>query len=215
MNTNIINTYNEIIEKIKNKKTTEAILLVGSSKKLDLEKEVPNDIDIFVFSKENKDQVREIEEIDGVVFDISYFSKRGIEKLITSREYFFIKELINPKKIYDKNENIQETINMCRKVYAAGPNNMNESEETLLKTNLKENILNISQEDEMESNFLTHLCLKDLISAYFILNNIWMPKDKNIIKSLKSEDRKLYALVYNKETKNNREYLLDIYNYIF
>ena len=104
MKNSIYNIYNKEIKKIINNENTKAIYLVGSSKNVDLQSDNTsvNDIDLFVFTKNGDKQTRIVKYIENIEFDINYFSEKGVQKFINEKEYFFLKEMKNPKVVYDK-----------------------------------------------------------------------------------------------------------------
>ena len=216
MNNALEKDYNKIIEEIKNDKKTKSILLVGSSKDKNFKEDKINDVDVFVFSNIKENQTRKVIQKNEISFDINYFSENGIESLIKNREYFFIKEMKNPKIIYNSDYDILEIINKCEKLYNNGPGELSIKEKELLSITIKDKIDTLKNKDKtIESIFLTNLYLKDIISGYFITNNKWIPKDKKIFYVLEKQDLNLYKLIINKSEKTNYEYLLDIYNYVF
>ena len=68
---------------------------MGSSKNADLNDKccVINDIDLFIISNQEENQIRELKNINNIEFDINYFSKEYAHQLIQDKEYFFINEL--------------------------------------------------------------------------------------------------------------------------
>ena len=101
MKKSIYQIYYEEIERIINDENTKAIYLVGSSKNLNLKDEdiSLSDIDIFVFVKDGDLQTRIVKKIEDIGFDINYFSEKGVYKFINEKEYFFLKEMKEPKVI--------------------------------------------------------------------------------------------------------------------
>lgn len=220
MKKNVYQIYNEELTKIMDDKNTLAIFLVGSSKNIDLKAEnvTINDIDIFVFTEYGENQTRIIKNINGIGFDINYFSKKGVNEFIDKKEYFFLKEMKNPKIIYDKVGIASETIDLCRKKFIEGPNKLSSEDLKLLKSCIKakvEELKNKEKFDDFEYEFLTNLYLKDIIVGYFIINNKWTPKDKKLFKILKDEDLEIFKLC--KTAIRTYEYkdLINVYKYIF
>lgn len=220
MKKSIYQIYNDEIEKIINNENTEAIYLVGSSKNLNLKDEEISlsDIDIFVFVKNGDLQTRIVKKVENIGFDINYFSEKGVYKFINEKENFFLKEMKNPKVIYDKNNISNKIINLCKEKFIEGPNKISKEELNLLKSCILakvEDLKDIDKFDSFEYQFLTNLYLKDIIVGYFIINNRWIPKDKKLFTSLKEEDIKVYNLC--KRVIKTYEYkdLINAYKYIF
>lgn len=220
MKNNIYNIYNEEIKKIINNENTKSIYLVGSSKNVDLQLDniVVNDIDLFVFVNNGDKQTRIVKKIENVGFDINYFSEKGVKKFIDEKEYFFLKEMKNPKVVYDKLGISNDIISLCNKKFIEGPDKLSKEDINLLKSNLYAKIEDLKSKekfDVFEYEFLTNLYLKDIIVGYFIINNKWIPKDKKLFKHLKDENIEVFKLC--KKVIETYEYkdLINVYRYIF
>ncbi|MDL0303879.1 hypothetical protein QQO85_04900, partial [Clostridioides difficile] len=128
----IYEVYNEEITKIIENQNTLAVYLVGSSKDVDFtlyDVEI-NDIDVFVFVKEGEKQERILFKKKGIEFDVNYFSKDGVKKLLSNREYFFVKEMKDAKVLFDR-ENISHIIkDISRNIYLEGPSKMSLEEKS-------------------------------------------------------------------------------------
>lgn len=199
MKNSIYNIYNKEIKKIINNENTKAIYLVGSSKNVDLQSDNTsvNDIDLFVFTKNGDKQTRIVKYIENIEFDINYFSEKGVQKFINEKEYFFLKEMKNPKVIYDKSGISNDIISLCKEKFIEGPGKLSKGDINLLEANLYAKIEDLKSKekfDVFEYEFLTNLYLKDIIVGYFIINNKWLPKDKKLFKSLKDENIELFRL---------------------
>ena len=220
MKNSIYNIYNKEIKKIINNENTKAIYLVGSSKNVDLQSDNTsvNDIDLFVFTKNGDKQTRIVKYIENIEFDINYFSEKGVQKFTNEKEYFFLKEMKNPKVIYDKSGISNDIISLCKEKFIEGPGKLSKGDINLLEANLYAKIEDLKSKekfDVFEYEFLTNLYLKDIIVGYFIINNKWLPKDKKLFKSLKDENIELFRLC--KKVIENYEYkdLINVYKYIF
>lgn len=217
---NVFKIYTKEINNIIKDDSVTEIFLVGSSKDKDFKSNSVeiNDIDIFVFRNSNKKQDRIIETINGVDFDINYFSHEGVEDLIKEKEYFFLKEMKEPKIVYDKNSKAQEIIKMCEKLYNEGPRKLSLEEKEELKLEILSKIDSLKYKikySEFEFLFLTNICIKDLVTSYFRLNSKWIPKDKKLLKTLENDDKKLYELIKKVNCDCQYEVLLNAYKYIF
>jgi len=220
MKNSIYNIYSEEIKKIIKDENTKAVYLVGSSKNIDLNSNNMsiNDIDLFVFIKNGDEQTRIIKKIENTEFDINYFSEKGVQKFIENKEYFFLKEMKNPKIVYDKLGISENIINLCKNKFIEGPNELSSDDIKLLETNTYakiEDLKNKEKFDIFEYEFLTNLYLKDIIVGYFIINNKWIPKEKKLLKSIKYENIELFKLC--KKVIETYEYkdLENVYKYIF
>lgn len=220
MENSIYNIYNEEIKKIINNENTKAVYLVGSSKNVDLQLNnvYVNDIDLFVFVKNGDDQTRIVKNIKNIEFDINYFSEKGVYKFINEKEYFFLKEMKEPKVIYDKNKISNKIINLCKEKFIEGPNKISEEEIKLLKACILakvDDLKDIEKFNSFEYQFLMNLYLKDIIVGYFIINNKWIPKDKKLLKSLENENLELFKLCKVAIEKYHYNELENVYKYIF
>ncbi|MCJ0436969.1 hypothetical protein, partial [Clostridioides difficile] len=157
----IYEVYNEEITKIIENQNTLAVYLVGSSKDVDFtlyDVEI-NDIDVFVFVKEGEKQERILFKKKGIEFDVNYFSKDGVKKLLSNREYFFVKEMKDAKVLFDR-ENISHIIkDISRNIYLEGPSKMSLEEKSFIKQDIGAKISNLKNKekfDVFEYHFLTN-----------------------------------------------------------
>ncbi|HBH0329546.1 TPA: hypothetical protein KR314_003186, partial [Clostridioides difficile] len=141
----IYEVYNEEMTKIIENQNTLAVYLVGSSKDVDFtlyDVEI-NDIDVFVFVKEGEKQERILFKKKGIEFDVNYFSKDGVKKLLSNREYFFVKEMKDAKVLFDR-ENISNIIkDISRDIYLEGPSKMSLEEKSFIKQDIGAKISNL------------------------------------------------------------------------
>lgn len=220
MENSIYKTYKEEIELINSNDNVNSILLVGSSKNINFELDYNfiNDIDIFVIVKEGPYQERIIKERNGIEFDINYFSIKGVYKFIEEKEYFFLKEMKDAKVIYNKDKNLNNIISLCRVEYDKGPKLLSEDEKKFIKIETLSKLERLKVKDKYEDfeyKFLINVYLKDLIIAFFNINNKWVPKDKKLIATIKQEDIVLYDLVKKVNQNYLYEDLFNVYKYIF
>ncbi|OJT92560.1 hypothetical protein BM535_09515, partial [Clostridioides difficile] len=145
----IYEVYNEEITKIIENQNTLAVYLVGSSKDVDFtlyDVEI-NDIDVFVFVKEGEKQERILFKKKGIEFDVNYFSKDGVKKLLSNREYFFVKEMKDAKVLFDR-ENISHIIkDISRNIYLEGPSKMSLEEKSFIKQDIGAKISNLKNKE--------------------------------------------------------------------
>ncbi|HGZ2697876.1 hypothetical protein QQO56_07805, partial [Clostridioides difficile] len=146
----IYEVYNEEITKIIENQNTLAVYLVGSSKDVDFtlyDVEI-NDIDVFVFVKEGEKQERILFKKKGIEFDVNYFSKDGVKKLLSNREYFFVKEMKDAKVLFDR-ENISHIIkDISRNIYLEGPSKMSLEEKSFIKQDIGAKISNLKNKEK-------------------------------------------------------------------
>lgn len=214
----LIKTYENQIKDITRNDNNKSIYLVGSAKNMDLYDEniAINDIDIFVISNQKENQIRDIKKIEGIEFDINYFSKEYVNYLIENKIYFFISEMKDAKIIYDKDSDGEKIIKRCSDVYKEGPNNKEES--YINKIHIYDNMLRLKDKHEFEKweyEFLTNLYLKDIISEYFTIKNKWIPKDKKLFKFLREEEPEIFDLVISVYEDYDYNRLEIVYRYVF
>ena len=217
---NFIKAYEEKIESIKNDKNTIAIFLVGSSRNIYDTNEIENktDIDLFIVYEQIENQIRTQEQLNGLEFDINKFSQKYIDYLIQTKEYFFINEMRDAKVIYDKENISDKIIYLSKKAYDEGPPKLSDVEILVMKNSILDNISRLENKDDFanfEYEFLTNIYLKDIIKGYFIINGIWMPKDKKIFKYLNENDKKIFELAENVSKDYNYTDLKKVYEYVF
>lgn len=220
MTKDIHTIYNKELEKIIKDSNTISVFLVGSSKNVDFKSKNPNinDIDVFVFVNQGEDQVRIIKEIDNIQFDINYFSRNGLKKLMDSKEYFFLKEMKEAIIIYDKHKTASNIVTLCKRKFLEGPNILSIDEKLFLKTEIESKLSKLENKDKYETfeyDFICKALLKEMIITYFKVHDKWIPKDKKLLKTLKEEEPKLYSLLEDYYNESNHKALIKIYNYVF
>lgn len=205
------------ISKLKEDKNIIAILIVGSLKDLNFDKQI-NDIDLFVITKEGEKQIREIKYIEDIEFDINYFSIDLVNKLINLKEQFFLEGMNGSNLIYDTDNIGEDYLRKSNLIYKNGPDKLDTQEIINLKFILLDNIKrikNLQDNDWREVEFLSSLYLKDTLKAYFTVNKKWIPKDKKLFKVLKEDNKELYDMSQKLYINYNPEVLESIVYYIF
>ena len=205
------------IDLIKKDENTLGIVLVGSSKDVDFEKDIEiNDIDLFIFTREQQeDQIRINKVISSIEFDLNYISKDGCNNFINNKEYFLLK-INDGKIIYDTCDYAKDILKKCKKAYEKGPDKLSEEVKQDKMLEIKSEIKKLNSKDgfeDFEYNFFVNIVLRDLIRMYYIKNDKWVPKDKKLLKSIKKDDEKIYYILKNKSF-DKYEMLVNIYKYI-
>ena len=139
------------IDLIKKDENTLSIVLVGSSKDLDFEDDVKiNDIDLFIFTKEQKeDQIRINKVVSSVEFDLNYISREGCKNFIKNKEYFFLK-INDGKIIFDTSNYAKDILRICKKAYEEGPDKIPEEIKKDKMIEIESEIKKLKQKDEFE-----------------------------------------------------------------
>ncbi|WP_455540068.1 hypothetical protein [Terrisporobacter sp.] len=218
MTNNIYNTFINEIEKLKKNKNVKSIIHVGSSKDKIYENCKVNDIDLFIIvEKQEKKQIRKIEEINNVEFDFNYISLDGCYNFINSKTYFFLK-IKDGKLLYDENNIGRKIITLCEERYNEGPDKVSIEDKRFQANQLLDDISRLKSKeeyDEFEYDFLIYIYLTKIIKMYYMVNDAWIPKDKKLLKSLKKQDPTLYKLICNDGEFNKYKKLTTIANYVF
>lgn len=217
---NFLKYYYKELDKLKNNEDNIAIFLVGSSKNLDFTKLNENikDIDIFVISDQIENQIRYTKTIYDIELDINKFSIKHINKMIESKEYFFINEMKDAKTIYDRDNMGKNVINLSKAKYEEGPEKISKENLLVISTTIYDNISRLKEKDKFENyeyEFLTNIYLKDIIEGYFIINSKWIPKDKKIFKYLSENEKDLFKLAKKVCEDYNYYNLEKVYKYVF
>ena len=213
------NTFIEVIENLKKDKNVKSIIHVGSSKEKIYEKDCSiNDIDLFIIvENQEKNQIRKIEKINDIEFDFNYISIEGCYRFIESKTYFFL-NIKDGKLLYDENNLGKGILSLCEEKYKEGPNKIPKEEKQFLVSELLSDIEKLENKDKYETfeyEFLFYAYLNKVIRMYYIINNIWIPKDKKLLKSLKMQDPALYKLICNDSELDKYKKIIKVTNYVF
>lgn len=219
MNNNVYDTFAEVIEGLKKNENIKSIIHVGSSKDKIYEKNCKvNDIDLFIIvENQEKNQIRKIEKINEIEFDFNYISTEGCYNFIESKIYFFLK-IKDGKLLYDENDFGKGILSLCEEKYEEGPNKIPEEEKRFQMEQLLSDTLRLKNKDEYEDfeyDFLIYMHLNKIIKMYYLINDIWLPKDKKILKSLKMQDPTLYKLVCNVSGFDKYKKIIKVTDYVF
>ncbi len=199
-------SFYSIIEKIVEKEDPYGILLVGSLSRMnELELEKVRDVDIFVIT--DKDQLeRQVVDIEGLEFDITYMPIKLLDQAIEKRLSSIICVLSKSKILYKSEENtLNYYLKVIQSIYDEGPLNLNQLDINYERFKLTQSYLTLESRSEDSLNFklLRGMFLRELVTSYFKLNNIWMPPDKRMLKSI--EDDKLKYLIESNISSTNTD----------
>ena len=200
------NIFYKKIEEIVKKEAPYGILLVGSlSRMSELDFANVRDIDIFVITDKD-DFERQVIEIKGLEFDISYMPIKLLDFALEKRLSSIICVLSNSKILYESEKNtLKSYLKMIQSLYGEGPHNLNKSDIDYERFKLTQSYLTLESrsDDSLNFNFLRGVFLKELVASFFRLNNIWTPPDKKMLKSIK--DEKLLSLLESSISMNDLE----------
>ncbi|WP_069650285.1 nucleotidyltransferase domain-containing protein [Caloranaerobacter ferrireducens] len=204
------------IQEIKKNTNVTSIILVGSMRNLEFDVEL-SDIDIFVITEEGNRQIRKILEVSGVEFDVNYFSRKISKELIKKREQFFIECLKDGNLVYDKDGFGDYIIKESIKEYNKGPKRIEDYEinNCIIKINdYFKKLKKLQNGPKYEFHFLSNLCLKEMIKLYYKLNNMWIPKDKKLLKSLRDFNNDLFSIAVDFYNEYDIKKLKKVFDYI-
>ena len=219
MNNNVYNTFFEVIENLKKDKNVKSIIHVGSSKDKIYEESCKiNDIDLFIIvEKQEENQIRKIDTINEVEFDFNYISVKGCYNFLESKTYFFL-NIKDGKLLYDENDLGKGILSLCKEKYKEGPNKISIEEKRFQTNQLLSDISRLKNKDEYEDfeyNFLIYMYLNKIIKMHYLINDIWLPKDKKLLKSLKMQEPTLYKLICNVRGFDKYKKIIKVTDYVF
>lgn len=195
--------FHKIIEDIVEKEDPYGILLVGSLARMDeLQVEKARDVDLFVINN-SKNFKRQVENIEGLEFDISFMPIELLNKSTDEKLSSIICVLSKSKILYkSKNNTLNSSLKMIESIYEEGPQKLTKEDINYERFKLTQSYFTLEsrRKDRLNFNFLKGVFLSELITCYFILNNIWMPPNKRMLKSIK--DDKLKSLLEEHLTNN-------------
>ena len=213
------NTFVKVIENLKKNINVKSIIHVGSSKDKIYEENCHiNDIDLFIIVEhQEKYQIRKIEKINDIEFDFNYISIEGCYNFIDSKTYFFL-NIKDGKLLYDENNLGKGILSLCEEKYKEGPNKISKEEKRFQMHQLLSDIEKLKNKDEYEDfeyEFLIYMYLNKVIKMYYLIHDIWMPKDKKLLKSLKIQDPTLYKLICDDSELDKYKKIIKVTNYVF
>lgn len=213
--------YDRRIQEIIEGEKVLSILLIGAGSKIE-EKDFNTlkDIDLFVITDENYGFQREIIEVEDALFDISYMSLDALKKAIDDEMTFLINALQSYRIVYSELEDLEKLLDRIKFIYNRGPQNLGPDEVNYIRFKLYQDYEDIffRREDVQNSLFLMNNLFREILIAYFKLNNRWVPKDKKILNYLQNLDKILYNLCIDfadEEDSNEKlRKLEEILNYV-
>ena len=186
----------EYVYRYRNENDILAIILVGSSSNPAKNIEMAgSDIDLFVITYSGEFQERNIVKSGDIEFDINYFPVEVAKNLIRSGKMFIVHELAKRAVVISERENAAKNlIDMAKERYEKGPEPMQNEIAALEMSQMKDLIEGLASEnDSAQNKFNRMFIFERLIKAYFIMNTIWLPKEKRILKELKNVSPRLYG----------------------
>lgn len=207
-----INLFYKKISKIVEKENPCGILLVGSLARMnELDFHKARDVDIFVIVDKIKFE-REVINIDGLEFDVSYMSKKQLELSIEKRISSVICVLAKSKVLSSNDNTLEQYLEQIKLIYKEGPYKVDNYNNNYERFKLTQTYLTVKsrQEDYINFEFLSSIFVKDLLTAYFKLNELWLPPEKRMLKSIK--DKELLEMIEKYYSNNDSKIENKLYN---
>lgn len=189
--------YNRRIKEIIGNERVLSILLIGASARAEkVDFNSLRDIDLFVITDENYGFEREVIDIEGMLFDISYMSLESFKKGIDDKITFLINSLQSYRLIYNIDINLEKLLNKLKSIYKEGPIRLEAEEIDYIRFKLYQDYGDIlsRKEDILNTIFLMNKLFYDILISYFKLNGYWIPKDKKLLNRIQNIDDILYNL---------------------
>ncbi|SHK01835.1 hypothetical protein SAMN02745883_01067 [Caminicella sporogenes DSM 14501] len=217
----VIDVFNKKVKEIILKENVYCVLLIGAGAKTEFENfYLLNDIDLFIITKDRNCFEREVVDIDGVSFDISYMSLDLLKKSILEKNSLIITALSNYKCIYNIGTKIDKLLDEIKRIYILGPEPIRREELDYIRFKLFKDYEDILTrlDDEITACFLVNNLFKSILISYFKLNRIWIPKDKKILREIEKLDLDLFSVCkeFLQENSINKKItiLLEILDYV-
>lgn len=208
------NLLNDVVEQIKQDPSVLSISIIGSgARKLDALEQV-YDIDLFVVKDDGEGFEREVKDIEGKEFDISYIDVEDLNKLIIKDNHFWLNILSKARHLYKRNSLIDGYFQLANRLYINGPTLLSDSEVVYIRFKTTKQVEDLSRRlnDATQFQYLANVYLTDMLRAYFRLQNTWIPRDKRMMDYIFNVDLVLYELVkgiYRAENTQDHLRLID------
>ena len=210
-------SFEKEIHRIRSGESVLAVILTGAAAEL-LDFTKLRDIDIFVILSKGQFLEREVADKDGVIWDITYLPVSLLKQGIKEKWPFLIHGLYKSKPI-SLDMQVSSLLAQIQSLYLQGPGALPEEELKYLRFKLTQDYEDLFNRrgDALNAKFLAYYLFKEILTAYFRLNNKWVPREKKILSSIKQE-KELYKLCLNFLEENNVEknlsYLQNMIKYV-
>lgn len=187
----------DVVDKIKEQSDTCALLLIGkTSHALENQFNSLNDVDLLVVTDKNKEFERQVEDIEGVPFDISFISIYDLITQVEAKSTLWINMTIGAKIYYSKNELIFGIVDRVKDIYYSGTVKLKEEDVHFIRFNLTQKCKDVSKrmKDVVLSSYLMIKLFDRIIEDYYKLNSIWYPNSKYLFDNLEAVDPVLSKL---------------------
>jgi len=211
----------EITEKLREESSVIAVLLIGKTARVkDKNFDNLNDVDMLVVYDNNRTFEREIQDIKGVPFDISYISIFDLITQVEGRSLIWVNMMMGAQVYFSKNELIFGIIDRVKDIYLNGTNELKEEDISFIRFNLSQKIVDIQNrtKDVILSCYLMQRLFNLALEDYYAINAIWPPHPKNTFENLEVVDEVLCKLakdfVYECTNKRQLEILTQLVDHV-
>lgn len=181
------------IQEILNSQNVNCILQVGNK--------TGKDVDLFVFYEDDGEFLREVIKIDEVNFDISYVPLNILKQGFIEKWDFLFNALKNYQIIYQKNNKIFPLI---EKIKTEKRDKLSNEEIEYYRFYFYEQLCDLyNKKGSEDCLFLSFCILKDIVIFYFKTKQIFIPKNKKLLKTLININDHLGKLCYDFILENN------------
>ena len=159
------------------------------------------DVDILVIYNSNRSFQREVVDIKGLEFDISYISIFDIENEVEKKSTIWTNALAKYKALFCNSDLLEKKVNnlVKKSIYLLESNLYNSCEDNIkfIRFDLTKKFMYLKSvtSDEVLLKYLKNTYIKYLVECYYELNNLIIPKEKSQLKKIMDLDSNLYKLI--------------------
>lgn len=177
----------DVVESIKEDDHVVAILTIGKTAKVkDFNFNQLNDVDLLIVYDSNRSFERQVEDIKGVPFDISYISIFDLITQVENKSIIWVNMMIGAQIYYSKNELVFGIIDRVKDIYLNGTVALEQAEIDFIRFTLSHKLKDVKNrmQDPILSKFLMQLLFHQILEDFYTLNARWFPNPKNLFDKL-------------------------------
>ncbi|KJS85286.1 MAG: hypothetical protein JM58_08900 [Peptococcaceae bacterium BICA1-8] len=207
------------IERIRSQESVQAVFLTGAAAGELCDFSKLRDIDIFVILPKGQFLEREVADRGGVTWDITYLPINLLKQGIKEKWPFLILGLYKSKPIIIEDVQVDYLLAEIQSISLQGPGALTEEELKYLRFKLAQDYEDLynRRKDAFNSKFLAYNLFKEILIAYFNLNNRWVPREKKMLAAIK-EEKDLYNVcvkfLEEKNVEKSLSYLQNMIKYV-
>lgn len=171
----------DVVESIKEDEHVVAILTIGKTAKVkDFNFNPLNDVDLLIVYDSNRPFERQVEDIQGVPFDISFISIFDLITQVENKSIIWVNMMIGAQIYYSKNELVFGIIDRVKDIYLNGTVALDQAEIDFIRFTLSHKLKDVKNrmDDPILSKFLMQLLFHQILEDYYTLNARWFPNPK-------------------------------------